>query len=327
MKPTWTELLAALRAGTASRGDLYGLSNLSRSQAELAHAAYHDLPVEARRRIVRTLVEIAEHDFEVNFGETFRLALQDADDDVRQMAIEGLWEDEDVRLVAPLVERLLEDSAAGVRAAAAASLGRFVLLGELGKVRERPYRQALDALLTAGARADETVEVRRRTVEALAYSGEETVAERIRAAYHDPDEQMRVSAVFAMGRNGDERWAAEVMRELNSPNPAMRYEATRACGELALADAVPALIELVDDVDAEVQEAAIWSLGQIGGDEARQVLLACSRSTSEALRQSAHEALRELEFLHGDIGAALFDLFDDEFDEEDEAEDEEEETW
>lgn len=326
MRQTLNELLEALRAGTASRSDLYGLSNLTRPQAEIASSVFTSLSSDARCAIVRTLVEIAENDVEADFGEMFRLMLEDDADEVRRGAIEGLWEDEDVRLVPLLASRLLEDPAVSVRAAAAASLGRFVLLGELGKVRERPHRQALDALLSACNRAGETVEVRRRAVEALAYSSDRVVNQLIRAAYQDPDEQMRVSAVFAMGRNGDECWSADVLRELDSPNPAMRYEATRACGELVLEDAVPALIELVDDVDAEVQEAAIWSLGQIGGDEARRVLTNCTHSDSESLRRSAHEALREMEFLYGDIGAALFDLFDDEFD-EDEEDEETEEPW
>jgi HEAT repeat protein len=203
---------------------------------------------------------------------------------------------------------LREDPALEVRAAAAISLGRFLLLGELGKIRARPYQEAFRALLSACTAARKEGEVRRRALESLAYSCKEAVVGLIRAAYEDPDEQMRLSAVFAMGRSSDERWAPEVMQELYSADPAMRYEAARACGKLALQEAAPILIELVEDVDAEVQEAAIWALGQIGGDEARRCLTVCSRSRREARRVAAQEALRELEFLHGNLGAFL--LFD-----------------
>lgn len=324
MRRTLEELLEILQAGRLSRGDLYGLSNLSRTQAEVAWKVCAGLSPAVRREMVQTLVEIAESDFEVNFGEVFRLALGDEDGEVRRAAVEGLWEDEDVRLVPVLADRLLKDAVPEVRAAAATSLGRFLLLGELEKIQERPHRVAFQALLTACTKAEETIEVRRRALESLAYSGEEAVADLIRSAYEDSDERMRVSAVFAMGRSADDRWADQVMGELHSANPEMRYEAARACGELALEKAVPALIELVGDVDPEVQEAAVWSLGQIGGDEARQVLVDCSRSANEALREAAREALRELEFLHGDLGTfLLFDFLEgDEEDEEDVGEEE-----
>lgn len=324
MRRTLEELLEILQAGRLSRGDLYGLSNLSRTQAEVAWKVCAGLSPAVRREMVQTLVEIAESDFEVNFGEVFRLALGDEDGEVRRAAVEGLWEDEDVRLVPVLADRLLKDAVPEVRAAAATSLGRFLLLGELEKIQERPHRVAFQALLTACTKAEETIEVRRRALESLAYSGEEAVADLIRSAYEDSDERMRVSAVFAMGRSADDRWANQVMGELHSANPEMRYEAARACGELALEKAVPALIELVGDVDPEVQEAAVWSLGQIGGDEARQVLVDCSRSANEALREAAREALRELEFLHGDLGTfLLFDFLEgDEEGEEDVGEEE-----
>ncbi len=325
-RPSFAEILDALRSGKATRRTLYGLSNLERSQVEEVWTVWAGLPAATRRKIAQMMVEIAESDFEVNFDEVFQRVLEDPDAAVRLAAVEGLWEDDDVRLVPTLARLLKDDPAAEVRAAAATSLGRFILSGELGKIRPRPHQQAFQALLAACTNEREDLEVRRRALESLAYSGEEVVTELLRAAYRHPDERMRVSAVFAMGRSADNRWAAEVMRELHSPSPQMRYEAARACGELELEDAVPILVELLEDVDAEVQEAAIWALGQIGGDEARQALNACRQSDNEALRSAARDALRELEFLHGDLGAfLLFDFLEDE--EESEGWDEEEEEF
>lgn len=308
-----TDILESLRAGKTNRRTLYGLSNLERGEAEQVWAVWSELPVRTRRKMAQMMVDIAESDFEVNFDEVFRLVLEDPDATVRLAAVDGLWESEDVRLVPVLAGILRNDLAAEVRAAAATSLGRFLLSGELGKIRSRPHQQAFQALLAACTNEKEELEVRRRALESLAYSGEDEVADLIRAAYRHPDERMRISAVFAMGRSADDRWAAEVMRELHSPSPQMRYEAARACGELELTAAVPHLLELLEDVDAEVQEAAIWALGQIGGDEARQALDACRRSDNEALRSAARDALRELEFLHGDVGAfLLLDFLEDE---------------
>ena len=103
---------------------------------------------------------MAEADFEVNFNEVFRVGLADEDAQVRTASIEGLWEDEDVSLIPHLIACLKEDENVTVRAAAATSLGRFVLLGELGKIHTDFYTPAYDALLAA-YRDEESVDVQR----------------------------------------------------------------------------------------------------------------------------------------------------------------------
>ena len=94
-------------------------------------------------------------------------------------------------------------------------------------------------------------------------------------------------------------------QELFSPRPELRYEAARACGELQLGEVVPELEELIDDFDLEVQEAALWALGQIGGSRAREVLEYYCDVEDEATRVAAEAALDELEFLHGDLSEFL----------------------
>ncbi|MBN1815021.1 MAG: HEAT repeat domain-containing protein [Anaerolineae bacterium] len=284
---------------------LYLLSDLDTGDAAQVRDVWPNLPVELRQHLVNLLTEIAEADFEVDFGAIFRIGLEDKDAGVRTTAIEGLWEDQDVRLVPPLIERL-HDEAMSVRAAAATSLGRFVLAGELGKIRPGPFSRACEALLAVCQDAVEHFEVRRRALESLSYVDTEDVVTLIREAYEAPQEKVRVSAVFAMGRSADTRWAPQVKQELFSPNPELRYEAARACGELQLSSTVAELAELTEDVDAEVQEAALWALGQIGGDKAREILQRCCESECEATRAAAEAALDELEFLHGDLS----DFFD-----------------
>jgi HEAT repeat protein len=284
---------------------LYLLSHLDAEDAAQVRAVWPNLPVELRQHLVNLLMEIAEADFEVDFGAIFRIGLEDTDAQVRTAAVEGLWEDPDVRLVPPLIERL-HDEAMSVRAAAATSLGRFVLAGELGKIRPDPFSQAYEALLAVCRDAVEHFEVQRRALESLSYVDTEDVVALIHEAYAAPQEKVRVSAVFAMGRSAGAGWAPQVKQELFSPNPELRYEAARACGELQLSDTIAELEELTEDVDAEVQEAALWALGQIGSDKAREVLLRYCESECEATRTAAEAALDELEFLHGDL-ASFFD--------------------
>lgn len=290
------------------QASLYPLSSLEAKDAARVREVWPRLPVKLRQRLVTELVRLAEVDFEVDFGAIFRLGLEDEDSEVRAAAAEGLWEDEDVRLVPLLAARLREDEAVIVRAAAATSLGRFILLGELEKIHHDSHALAYETLLAVCQDTEKHIEVRRRALESLAYTGNETIAELIREAYAAPEEKMRTSAVFAMGRSADTCWAHYVRQELFSPNPELRYEAALACGELQLPEAVPEMEELADDADPEVREAALWALGQIGGDEARQILERYCRAGDEATRAAAETALDELGFLHGNLSGLFTKL-------------------
>jgi HEAT repeat protein len=294
-----------------SISSLYGLSHLTRVEAQLFQEVWSLVDAGRRQWILQSLVDIAEASFEVDFNPIFRLCLNDEDAVVRSRAIEGLWEDEDLTLAGLLVRLLRDDPSESVRAAAATSLGRFVLLGELEKIEAALAMMVEDALLGAIYDPHETLEVRRRAMESIAYSGQAQVQDIIEMAYYDDEEKMRISAIFAMGRSADPLWHEMVIAELDNPNPEMRYEAARACGELEASAALSALIYLIEaDPDPEVQEMAIWALGRIGGKEARRVLEACCESEDEALRQAAEEALDELNFLGGHLDLLLFESDD-----------------
>jgi len=297
-----------------SISSLYALSRATEAEMEAFANRWPKVEVERHRCIIRSLVEITEASFEVDFGPIFRFCLADEDEEVRAKAIDGLWEDEDVALIDPLVGMLKGDPSVLVRAQAAIALGRFALLAELEELNERLGGIVRGALLGVIRDPEEAMEVRRRAVEAASFFGDEEVTGIIEAAYCDAEEKMRISAVFAMGRNADPYWNEVVMAELESPNPEMRFEAARACGELENAEAVPKLIRLIGDPDREVQGAAIWALGQIGGEEARRVLRACCRSDDEVLRDVAEDALAELEFFSDSLGlpSYLLDIEEDE---------------
>jgi HEAT repeat protein len=98
----------------------------------------------------------------------------------------------------------------------------------------------------------------------------------------------------------------------------MRYEAARACGELELAGAVPKLSQMTADLDLEVKLAAVWSLGQIGGPEARRVLDICVEMGDEALREAAQDALSEIDYMEENLDLVLYDYDSDEDEDEEE---------
>ena len=191
--------------------NLTHLSDLGRARAAELHHSLMDLSAARRLELVAVMVEQAESNIHLNFHAFLRLCLADAEAELRRLAIEGLWEDEHSSLVAPLANMLAGDPSPDVRAAAAISLGRFVLSGVLGEIDPAPAAWAIQALQDAWDRASEPLEVRRRALEGLAYTNEPAVRSLINLAYYDDDQLMRQSAVFAMGRTADRRWARLIM--------------------------------------------------------------------------------------------------------------------
>ena len=296
---------------------LYALSNLERADLARVQAAWPTLLDERRRAIMGHLADIAETNFEANFMPVFRLALNDPNADVREAALDGLWEDEDPALILVLLNILQNDPSEKVRAAGASALGQFVYLDEIEEIPHAKFQPALQALRAIVSAPGEPLEVRRRAVEALGFSSADDISDMIRTAYASPDELMRSSAVFAMGNSADEQWIDTIISELESQSPAMRYEATRAAGELEARAAVGTLARLLDDPDRQVQEMVIWALGQIGGKRARSLLAELAAGVDADLAEVAADALEELEWMHAERDLPLY-VFDPHADEEDE---------
>ena len=98
----------------------------------------------------------------------------------------------------------------------------------------------------------------------------------------------------------------------------MRYEAAHACGDLQNPGALPALKRLLNDPDDEVREAAVWALGQIGGDRAKKLLNEIAQGNDESLAEAAAEALEEMMWMHDSARDMPLFAFDPHADEEDE---------
>ncbi len=303
--------------------NLSHLSDLSRERAQRFRSAWLGLAPGRRTEVVGALVEQAEANIHLNFHMVLRECLADPHPEVRRLAIEGLWEDERLSLV-PFLMRLLADESESVRAAAATSLGRFVLLGVYGEIPDSDAARVESALRNVWRRPQETTEVRRRVLESLSSTNADDVLEMIGNAYYHEEALMRQSAIFAMGRSADQRWARPVLDELVSPDAAMRYEAATAAGELALRASCPRLIRLLDDADSAVREAAAMALGKIGGRDARRALRAAAASSDIRLADAANEALEELTFNSDELENRTLiaqDEPEDELDEDDEFDD------
>lgn len=305
------DALAAMSAGDAPLDEnvLRAFSDLSGEQLKAWAHAWQPLAGERRIAIMEQLRDFAEEDFEQDFNALYRVGLLDPEERVRLAAIEGLFEEEHHSLINPLIAVLQNDPAEFVRAAAAQSLGRFVLLGEKDGMtaprKEQVYAALMRALLTEPASST----VHRRALESLAYVTNEEIDLQIRDAFNAQDDLLRLSAIVAMGRSSNRAYADLVRSELHSLSPAVRREAARASGNLEDEDAVPALAQLLDDPDPSVRFVALDALAEIGGKDAKRLIEAAAESDDEEFAMHAEEALEEMEFWHGelDFSLALFD--------------------
>ncbi|MDQ3007103.1 MAG: HEAT repeat domain-containing protein, partial [Chloroflexota bacterium] len=222
----------------------------------------------------------------------------DPDPYVRTRAVRLLDQSENPKLVAIFLDMLKNDEHVDVRAEAASVLSLFVDMGELQEIPEELYHQVEEALLvTANGRDD--ARVRRAALESLGYSSRAEVVTLIDSAFHREDPSWRASAIVAMGRSADDRWEDEVTTSLISEDDDVKRVAVQSAGELGLKSARLVLIRLLEEEDdAELTHAAIWSLSQIGGEDARTYIDALLNQTEEDEDQVEflEEALDNLSF-------------------------------
>lgn len=285
------------------------LSGLSDSQLADFRRAWASLGRDARVRVARSLVDLAEDNVELDYINLCKSILDDPDPGVRAIAIEGLWEDDRRSTADTLLRVGLSDPDETVRAAAITSLGRWVLDIELGNT-EGPWADRLaGAMLTIAESAEIAPGVRRRAVEAAGFLNSPRTTAVIRNAYAHPDSKMRASALFAMGRNSDSEWFPILVQELTSELAELRFEAARALGELEDGRAVSALVTAARDPDREVRFAAVSSLGKVGGRVARQALISLRHDAKDgAFRTAVDAAIEELTTLEDPMGVRVGEI-------------------
>lgn len=146
---------------------LYQFSDLSSANTRVLREAWPNVPLQRRRNLVSDLVDLAESDPMLMFEEMGRIALEDADDQVVESAIDLLFEEEDRRLAAAYLDILTDTTRGGqVRAAAANVLG--VRLAGLADAHQALIDRIENALLAAH-HADPSDLVRRRALESLGF--------------------------------------------------------------------------------------------------------------------------------------------------------------
>ena len=277
---------------------LDALSMLEGGDLDRFREVWARLPAGARARLIRALHTAAEQRLRLDFSAVNRLALEDADAQVRLAGVQAALEDRSPALLLKLLELVQSDPSVEVRLAAAEDLARFALLAELedldpelaGRLRARLHQVMRDEAQPPGVRA--------AALAALGYFSDAENAEDLAAGFSDP--AVRLGAVRGMGRSADPRWTDRLMPVLGSDDPQLRVEAARALGEIEDERAVTPLVELADDPERNVRLAVIEALGHIGGEDAREALLYLAEAPEDEIRVAAERALDEIEATEDD---------------------------
>jgi len=198
-------------------------------------------------------------------------------------------------------------------------------LGELEELKEELQRKAEDALLAVIRNDNEDATLRKFALEAVGYSSRPDIATTvIESAFKRADPTWVASALRAMGRSHDDHWNEDVVSMLLDDDPRIRFAAVEAAGELSIESAGPILLQMLEEEeeDDDVVAAAIWSLSQVGGDDARIYLVNLIEKTEdEDVVEFLEDALVNLDFLQE---LNKFDLLSlDDLDDEDKDESEE----
>ncbi|MGA2368750.1 MAG: HEAT repeat domain-containing protein [Dehalococcoidia bacterium] len=270
------------------------LSDLNDYDLAKFGTAWQGAGPEKRLSLISRLVSISEDDVILDFTRIFKMGLDDTEENIRIKSLEGLELEDKYIYAWPIIKVLKSDASEEVRAVAARALSKFALMAELGDVPESVIQDIFSALMDILENTKEPLTVRRRALEAIAPFHQELVEDYIEDYYHSEDAKVKASAIFAMGLNCNSRWLDFLIDEMQSKAPEFRYEAAKASGEIEDEQAVPYLLNLLNDDDHEVQDAAIMSLGKIGGKEAKQALQRLSKSKEPRIKDAAKAALTEL---------------------------------
>ncbi|HXE82722.1 MAG TPA: M56 family metallopeptidase [Gemmatimonadales bacterium] len=186
---------------------------------------------------------------------------------------------QDTGVVVALIARL-KDENAGVRRAAASSLGR---IGDPRAVTP------LIAVL-----ADSDAEVRREAVDALSNFEDSRAINPIAGLLKDPDTDVRRNALNALSHFERGVPTASVVALLDDPDKDVRREAVQLLDNLHVHSAAGAIAKLVKDQSSDVRESALRALGNLGDQSSAAVVTEALSDPNSDVRESALGALDDM---------------------------------
>jgi HEAT repeat protein len=285
---------------------LYRLSDINPDSLSQLAGIWENVNIERRRALIDDLEQLTDTNNLLTFEPIFRIGLKDLDDQVRFFAIRAIEIFDTDDLIPFFLSILEEEDSVDIRAVTASVLGKYIYRGELDKINAEIKAQIEDKLLQI-LESEQPSQIQRRALEALSYSSRPEISKYILEAYENASEDWIASAVFAMGRSFDHQYSEKVFDKLQHTSPKVRLEAVRACGELILEDAVPVILDLLDDLP-EIRGASIWALSQIGGEDAGPAIhQLLDGEVSDDEVELIQQALERLDFLEEGLNLSMFD--------------------
>lgn len=143
---------------------------------------------------------------------------------------------------------------------------------------------------------DPSPRVRQASVAALARLNTEGPELELGRALADSDENVRMAALEAAMSINVFSSVEEVVARVGDASPRVRRRAAEALGALHASDAVVALVALAsaEERDADVRQAAVWALGEIGDPAGRLAVESAKGDQSALVRTTAQIAARRL---------------------------------
>jgi HEAT repeat protein len=283
---------------------LVNFTELDEIERARFNEAWPEIDPSRRYQVITELAELAADNVDLNFDAIYKIALRDEEPELRSAALRGLYEYEGRDLISVLADILRNDADSEVRREAAVALGRYALASELDRLTPGDAAVVREVLFESAEDLEEDDLVRARAIEALgALSGEET-ENLIESIYAEDSMWLKIGAIDAMGRSCDPVWLPLILREMENPAPEMRHAAAFAAGEIGENETVDQLRRMaVMDPDSEVRLAAVHSLGEIGGAQAKVALKAILFEGEESLEEAVQEAIGEIEFSEDPLGS------------------------
>jgi hypothetical protein len=308
------ELINALRNNEEplDRRYLNRLSDLDDRDLEELKVVWQTIPVERKERILQDINLIGEEEFYLSFISIGKLALDEDNPNIRLHGIRTLSNYENLDLIPFYIELVENDKDLQVREIAINSLSKYILFGEQDLLKEEIQEQ-IETFLLQLYKADPHDSIKRSSLEALGYSSRPEVQPLIKEAYQSKDKEWIASALFAMARSANNAWAPMVLEMLDNIHPVIRCEAARAAGELEISEAVPQLLQLIDDPDQETRNNSIWSLSQIGSNGIENIFEKLYDKAEDAQEiKFLENAMDNLEFTQETKSLSILDFSEDE---------------
>jgi hypothetical protein len=148
---------------------LYRLSDLEPQDIDELSATWPNVSIRRREALLEDLEDVHIRDVLQNYEAVARIALKDAEPEIRNRAISILREYELVDLLPTYIEIAQHDPDASVHANATAALSTYIYLGEIDELSQNKLKRVEEFLLQKTT-SEDTKLVHRRAVEALGFS-------------------------------------------------------------------------------------------------------------------------------------------------------------